>query len=99
MYKLIISRLALNDISQATAWYENQQDGLGERFIEEVERSKALLTSNPFMFSKVNRNTRHCMTKRFPYGIFYRINESKKQVRISAVVHAKRHPRVWQSRR
>ena len=44
----------------------------------------------------LHKNVRRILTRRFPYKVFFFIEAD--QVEVIAVVHAKRHPRVWQKR-
>jgi hypothetical protein len=38
------------DVSEAAAWYESQQEGLGEKFREEVIRVFDALALNPLIY-------------------------------------------------
>jgi hypothetical protein len=39
-----ITRTAKRDIAGAMAWYEKQQEGLGNRFVEAVDQAIAKIT-------------------------------------------------------
>jgi plasmid stabilization system protein ParE len=49
----------------------------------------------PTMFPEVHGRTRRLLLRRFPYGVFF--VETRDEVVVLAVVHSRRHPRVWQS--
>lgn len=87
---------AENDLADAAEWYEKQQARLGHQFLDEARTSFSAITENPLLFPIVHRNTRRALMRRFPFGIYYRI-ESTTLV-IIAVMHGSRHPRRWKSR-
>jgi toxin ParE1/3/4 len=85
------------DVDQAFAWYEAQREGLGLEFLTAVEAAFALITRSPDTFPKVYRDVRRVLVRKFPYAVFY--TTSPEDVSVLACVHARRHPRRWQSRR
>lgn len=97
-HRLEIRPLALTDIGEAAAWYEERQPGLGERFTREVVVAIDALLLNPQHYRLRNRRltTRWCFPRSFPYRIVYRFTEHV--VTVVAVVHAARHDRHWQER-
>ncbi len=83
---------ARQEIFEAWKWYEEQQDGLGERFEAEVFRKISLITINPLQYP-LKKRTHEVNTNDFPFLIVYRINKSRKLVMIVSVFHTSRHPR------
>lgn len=78
-------------------WYEEQREGLGAEFLAAVdEQLKYYISQFPENFHELHRNTRRALLKRFPYGIYYRIYPDV--IVVVACMHARRNPRVWQSR-
>jgi len=61
-----------------------------------VEATLSRIRRNPKQFPIVDGNTRRALLKRFPYGVFYEIEEST--IILTAVFHAKRNPRDRQDR-
>lgn len=53
---------------------------------------------NPYHFQTKYKEIRVSYTIRFPYGIYYLINESKKQIVIIGVFHNKQNPAIAQKR-
>jgi len=84
------------DLADAASWYEFQQQGLGDEFLNELLSTIQSVEKHPFGFPIVHRDVRRALIKRFPFGVFYRV-ESEFIV-IFAVMHASRHPLRWQSR-
>ena len=83
---------ARQEIFEGWKWYEEQQDGLGYRFEDEVFRKIALIQANPLHYP-LKKKTHEVITDKFPYLIVYRINESQKLIMIVSVFHTSRHPK------
>ncbi|HCC86076.1 MAG TPA: plasmid stabilization system [Porphyromonadaceae bacterium] len=79
-----------NDILSAKQWYDEQQEGLGERFVSSVKNTLFDILKMPSAYAVRYRNVRIAHTKVFPYNIHYFIDESKKQVIIIGIVHNRR---------
>jgi len=84
------------DLADAYGWYESQAEGLGEAFFHEVRTATRVLESHPHAFPEVHRRVRRVVVHRFPYNVFYRIQDHR--VHILAVFHASRDPAAWQER-
>lgn len=46
MYQAVILPLTIEDISEAAKWYDEQQAGLGVRFIKQVRKKVAFISKN-----------------------------------------------------
>ena len=90
---LQLSRAAQRDIDKAFVFYERQQPGLGDGFVEAVDRCLERIKQFPESFAIIKKNLRLAMVSRFSYLVVYRITEN--HIRVSAVVHGSRHPRNW----
>ncbi|MEX0718898.1 MAG: type II toxin-antitoxin system RelE/ParE family toxin [Planctomycetaceae bacterium] len=95
-WPVVINPLAEQDLSDAWDWYDAQRDGLGDEFLECVEEALDGLRTMPQMYGKVFQELRRAHVRRFPYGVFYRIDDQ--QVTVVAVYHARRDPGAWQQR-
>ena len=93
--KKIISTFAKEDLSDASKWYEQQQKGLGKRFLNEVKESLENISQNPLGYQIRYDDCRICFTKVFPYGIHYQYTASKNEVYIKAVFHTSRNSEIW----
>ena len=89
-----------HDITEAAAWYEARQPGLGAEFAEEVIRVWRALEMNPLLNSRRHprKNIRWRYPERFPYRVIYEVLEAEHVVVVAAVLHAARHDRGWQQR-
>ena len=94
--RLDLSLLALDDLRDARDWYDAQQPGIGSEFIRSVDAALACIYRTPHVFPMVYENVRRCLTRRFPYGIFF--VEQPDTLLIVAIYHTHRNPRDWQAR-
>jgi toxin ParE1/3/4 len=95
-HRLIIRPEAEADMAEAFDWYEERRAGLGHEFLAEVRASLRAAAENPLHHQVLYRNVRRVLTRRFPYKVFF--IEFADLVEVIGVVHAQRHPRVWQRR-
>lgn len=82
---------ANQDIYDASQWYEEQKQGLGFDFIDDVEELLGYLESNPEIFQKKHGEIREAPLKRFSYVVLYSI-ENEKNVIVFAVFHTSKNP-------
>jgi len=87
--RLIIRPEAEADLAEAFDWYEERRPGLGHEFLEGI-------TENPLHHRLIYREVRRALPRRFPYKVLYFVRAE--EVQVIGVIHAKRHPRVWQAR-
>ena len=97
-YKLVVSVDAENDIEDAMDHYENQQKGLGKRYLLSVKVATKLIIQSPFGFAKIFMEIRKVNTQKFPYSLFYSIEEEQKEVVVFAVIHNSRSEKAWKKR-
>ena len=76
-FELILKADAVNDISEAAMWYEEQQPFLGDEFLLEVENFIETLHLNPYLYQIQKDDLRHGYLSRFPYITVYRIENEK----------------------
>ena len=92
-HELLIRGRAKRDVRRAAKWYERQREGLGKEFVAEVDAALERIAGNPEQYEVAHREIRHCILRRFPYGVFYRIQANK--INVFAVVHLKRDEILW----
>jgi len=93
---LIITPQAEADLAEARSWYEDKREGLGERLLLCFEAALGHILRSPKGSTEVFPGIRRVVVRRFPYGVFYRIDPD--QIAVIAIYHSKRDPRGWQSR-
>jgi plasmid stabilization system protein ParE len=92
-YPLIITPDAARDIEEACAWYDEQQIGVGKRFVLAVRLRLEDILRSPLLPRPFGRKAvRKLRVPHWPYSIYYRII-NEKELRIVAVVHGARDPK------
>lgn len=94
---VVVTADATDDINDARDWYENQQAGRGDAFLDEVRDQFDQIGQNPQLFGLVNRNTRAAPLPNSKFIVYFRIEPN--QVVVVAVQHAAADPRKWKRRR
>ena len=79
------------EIEQAFATYEAERQGLGLEFIDELARIEGHLQANPALYQRVDGEMRRAVLRRFPYGLFYVVDDG--QVNVLGCLHLHRDPR------
>jgi len=91
MYTIVIKPNAIDMTKDAYQWYEKQQLGLGNLFMRELDSCYDKLEMWPASYTKIKKNFRHILLKKFPYVIIYEIINN--DVVVYAVFHTSRNPR------
>jgi plasmid stabilization system protein ParE len=94
--RLVFRPDARDDLDDAYHWHEQQRQGLGEEFLAAVHTVLARVQENPELYGEVYREVRRGLTARFPYGIFYRVQNER--IVVIAVYHSGRDPEGWLDR-
>lgn len=99
---LRIHERALDEIREATSWYEARSAGLGTRFVGAIRDTLESLESNPNRFATLETLSpeipiRSAMVADFPYLVIFELFD--KEVFVYAVSHASRRPNYWRRRR
>jgi toxin ParE1/3/4 len=82
------------ELREAMEFYEATQNGLGARFLEEVEAAVKLIEAHPLAWSPMSPRTRRCRTNRFPFGLFYQLRRD--EILIVSVMDLRRDPKRWE---
>jgi len=75
-YRLPVRRQGKADIREAARWYERQRPGLGRAFLHQIDVLLDGIREDPPQHQVVYRSVRRAIPRRFPYGLFYRIDGS-----------------------
>lgn len=96
MYKLIVNPFAEEDALKAAVWYNNKSEGLGNEFLLALDAKINEIQRNPNHFQVVYKNIRRALTNRFPFGIFFIVENDT--IYILAILHTSRNPKIWKDR-
>jgi plasmid stabilization system protein ParE len=89
---------AVTDIINAAEWYDDQQPGLGDEFVSEVDAVIKSLPANPYLHGIRFADVRYARLKRFKnYGVYYFIWQD--EVIVFSVFHGSLHPARLRERR
>jgi len=91
--KVRFLKLAQLEVDDAVSWYESQSQGLGKKFLDDLDRTIRRIVAFPYASQEIDSDFRRCLLSRFPYGVIYRIEEDS--IIIIAVAHLHRKPRYW----
>ena len=93
MFTIEILQTATFDLEDAYEWYEQQSEGLGDKFIREVDHYLLIIKNNPYQFSiQFSGQYRFANLIKFPYRLVYSIDEPLQCVYVNAVFHTSRNP-------
>lgn len=94
--KVRFLKLADQELADAVAWYDQQADGLGRDFLDELDRAIRRLAAFPLSCPEIESGLRRCLLTRFPYGVIYGLEGDT--IIVVAVAHLHRQPRYWADR-
>jgi len=89
---------AQKEAQKATAHYSEIHKQLGSDFRIELEEAVSRIVQAPTAWNPIKKDYRRCILNRFPFGLIYRVDPSKNECQVFAVMHFKRKPGYWQSR-
>jgi toxin ParE1/3/4 len=90
-YKIIVSPKAQKEIENAIDYYALYSSNAPKSFIYLLKDAYATLETNPF-FSLRYKNIRSLKINKFPYSLYFTINEIQNTVRVLSCFHNKRNP-------
>lgn len=92
VYNLKIREEAVREFSNAFAWYNEQQYGLGEIFANAIKRKLNQISKNPFHYKAEYNQFHQALTEKFPFLIVYTIDDDLKLITVMAIFHTSRNP-------
>lgn len=95
-YALVFRPEVREELDQAYSWYENQQAGLGDEFLDCIDKILNQICQMPEAYPIVYRDIRRSVIRRFPYAVYYRIISSR--VIVTAIFHGRQDPKLLYGR-
>jgi toxin ParE1/3/4 len=95
--KYVFHPEALTEYAEAVQYYADQRVEVAQAFIDAIEEAIYRIRESPARYSAIDQDVRRCMTRKFPYGILYTIEQD--HILILAVMHCSREPGYWKSRK
>jgi len=87
---------ALEEYRQAALWYSEREPETALKFVASIEDAIGRIVETPTLGRLVDEDVRRCLTRVFPFGILYSIEDGF--ILIVAVMHFSRVPGYWKSR-
>lgn len=92
-YSVIVSKRAQKEIENAVEYYQKDSETTPLVFIKKLENSSKFIAKSPFTQRVRYKNVRARKIKKFPYNIYFVINENNQQARVLACFYQKRNPK------
>lgn len=92
-FSVLFHPLAENEYYESIEWYENSQNGLGLQFINDIEKSINLISSNPLLYPKKKGNLREAVVTKFPFVIVFEFKEKNNAIIVLSIYHTSRNPK------
>ena len=85
-----------SDLRNAKSYYERKRPRLGRDFMGRVLDQFQRIALYPLAAPIVERNVRRIGIEKFPFEIYYRVNDQ--EIFVFAVLHQRRHQDSWKQR-
>jgi toxin ParE1/3/4 len=92
-YHLIIKSGAELDITDSVKWYDEKQQGLGLRFLNDLDQKLQKVQANPLHYQVRYKTIRMAFLDTFEDAIHYIVEENK--VYVLAVLGTHDDPKKW----
>ena len=93
VYMAIFSSRAQKEVAESWNWYEDRQQGLGDRFLKELADRVHSIEQAPKRYPTRFKTYRETPIPVFPFLIIYRVSEKRKLVRILSIFHTSLNPK------
>jgi plasmid stabilization system protein ParE len=96
MLRVVSHPEAGEELEAAARWYEERQPGLGDRFLDDFEKTLRRILEAPDRWHFIRGNNRKLNFDRFPCAIIYSVEND--HLYIKAVMDLRRRPFYWKHR-
>ncbi len=87
---------AEEEMKASAVFYETKVNGLGDKFLDEIEHALEKISVSPEVWPIYFENIRHFLLRRFPFAMLYEIIGDS--IYVISVMHLKRKPFYWKVR-
>lgn len=94
VFNIIVSKRAQSEIENAIEYYTEINTHLATKFFASLIDSYSKLELNPY-FEKRYKNYRAIKLYKFPFLLFYIIEEDKKQIKVLSCFHTARSSKKY----
>lgn len=92
-YLLVFSSKAQQDVIESVRWYNSQKQNLGFQFYDLLNEKLSSIRKNPLGYSIRFKKIRTSKVAKYPFLIYFKIEEKKSIIAILAVLHTSRNPK------
>ncbi len=96
MQRVVSHPEADEELEAAARWYEEHQPGLGNRFLDDFEKTLQRILEAPIRWHFFRGANRKLNFDHFPYAFIYSVEHD--QLYIKAVMDLRRRPFYWKHR-
>ncbi|MEL4309157.1 type II toxin-antitoxin system RelE/ParE family toxin [Joostella sp. CR20] len=97
-YKIKLLPIVHTDLRKAKKWYHEKSETLAQEFKTEVNKEIDYIGEYPEHYQRKYKELRQSLVTRFPYAIFYLVEEEQKRIVVFGVLHTSRNPEIIRSR-
>jgi plasmid stabilization system protein ParE len=97
-YKIKLLPIVRTDLQKAKKWYREKSETLAQEFKTEVNKEIDYIGEYPEHYQRKYKELRQSLVTRFPYAIFYLVEEEQKQIVVFGVLHTSRNPEIVRKR-
>ena len=97
-YNVKLLPIVHTDLKNAKKWYQEKNELLAKEFKAEVDNEIDYIGKYPHHYQRKYKELRQSLVSRFPYAIFYLIEESQKRIIIFGLLHTSRDPEIVRKR-
>ena len=95
-FNIEISEEAEIDFDKSYEYYFEGSIKVADTFFRTINYSLENIRQNPFSFPIVYKIIRKYLVKKFPFVIYYQIEDST--IKVIAIFHTSRNPEIWNER-
>ena len=94
---VFVDSRAETEAREALRWYAERNARAAAEFQRAITLALDALGESPHVWQEIEPGVRRCLLSGFPYGVVYRVQPER--VEVLAIMHLKRRPGYWHSRR
>lgn len=92
-FEFNVRQIVFGELIQIHYWYESQRSGLGDDFYICADNSFEIIKQTPYIYPIIHNNIRHASIKRFPYKVFYSVEDFS--ISVLSIFHNSRDFTAW----
>ena len=97
-FKIKLLPIVHTDLRMAKKWYHEKSETLAKEFKLEVDKEIDYIAEYPEYYQRKYKELRQSLVTRFPYAIFYLVEEEQKRIIVLGVLHTSRNPEIVRKR-